>query len=161
MSIQLNVTSNLYGLSNALGLEKQAAQLLRNSIKHFKPGVDTISSMQKIVAKAPRARSGALSPTKMVSYVTNNNSKLPGFTGFFGSGQPASERFALLARDKAVEANYMAHKALTRYADRISSGEVDALDPATLKRMKQLNARKSSLADALIDLNDNLTTLKK
>lgn len=160
MSTQLNVTSNLCGLSNALGLEKKAAQLLRNSIKHIRPSVDTLGSMQKIVAKAPRARSRALSPTKMVDYITNNESKLPGFGGYF-SGQAPAESFASLAKNKAEAANYRAHKALMRYADRISSGEVDALDPTTLKRMKQLNARKSSLADAISDINGNLTTLKE
>jgi hypothetical protein len=161
MSTRLNVTSNLFGLSNALGLEKQAAQLLRNSIKHFRPGEDTLRSMQKIVTKAPRTRSGALSPTKMVSYITNNQSKLPGYAGVFGSVQPPSMRFTALAREKASLANYRARQALTRYADRISSGEVDALDPATLKRMKQLQARKSALADAVVDINNNLADLKE
>lgn len=156
MSTRLNVTSNMLGLSNTLGLDKQAAQLLRDSVKHFSPGAETIRSMQKIVAKAPRARSGALSPTKMVSYITNNSSKLPGF-----SKVSPSERFAELARDKAYKAAYRADKALMRYADRISSGEVDALNPATLKRIQQLSDRKRYILDAAAHTHDNFAALKE
>lgn len=156
MSARSNVTSNMLGLSNTLGLDKQAAQLLRASIKHFTPAAETIRSMQRIVAKAPRARRGALSPTKMVSYITNNSSKLPGF-----SKVSPSERFAELVRDKAYRAANMADKALMRYAARISSGEVDALDPATLKRMQQLSDRKRSILDAAAHTHDNFATLKE
>ena len=72
MSTRLNVTYNLFGLSNALGLEKQAVRLLRDSITHLNPSRDTIRSMRNVVANAPRARSGALSPTNMVDYIANN-----------------------------------------------------------------------------------------
>lgn len=155
MSTRLNVTYNLFGLSNALGLEKQAAQLLRNSIKGFMPGADTVRSMQKLVAKAPRARSGALSPTKMVTYMYDNSSKFPGFA----NASPAKS-FAELVRDKAVKANYSARKALERYAGRISSGEVDALNPATLKRMDQLHARRQAIWEAFTNANNRLWALK-
>lgn len=70
-------------------------------------------------------------------------------------------RFAELARDKAYKAADRAHKALMRYADRISSGEVDALNPATLKRMKQLEDRKRSILDAAAHTNGNFASLKE
>ena len=92
----------------------------------------------------------------MVKYIVNNSSKLPGF-----SKVSPSERFAELARDKAYKAAVRADKALMRYAGRVSSGEVDALNPATLKRMKQLTDRKLSILDAAAHTNDNFAALKE
>ena len=161
MSTQLNVTSNLFGLSNVLGLEKQAMRLLRNSVKHMNPSRNTIGSMQKIVANAPRARSGALSPTNMVDYVTNNTSKLPGFAPEFGAFQPASNSLAAMAAEKAKRLKTKANNALSRYSGRIRSGEVDALDPATLKRMDQLQGRVSSLNNASRSIDENLGDLTR
>lgn len=161
MSTQLNVTSNLFGLSNVLGLEKQAMRLLRNSVKHMNPSRNTISSMQKIVANAPRARSGALSPTNMVDYIASNTSKLPGFAPEFGNMMPASNSFASMAAAKARRLKTKANDALARYSGRIRSGEVDALDPATLKRMNQLQDRATALNNANWSIGENASDLTR
>ena len=159
MSTRLNVTYNLFGLSNALGLEKQAVRLLRDSITHLNPSRDTIRSMRNVVANAPRARSGALSPTNMVDYIANNTKNLPGFAPEFGVGFPASNRFAAEAYLKARDIKNKAAKALSRYFDRIRSGDVDTLDPATLKRMNQLKNRLSDIRKSYDSMDKNLDNL--
>lgn len=161
MSTQLNITSNLFGLSSALGLEKQAARLLRNSVKHLTPTPNTIRSMQKVVANTPRAAGGALSPTNMVDYVTKNYKNLPGFGAELGTPLPGANSFAAAAHSKASRLQRQASDAWKRYSNRIRTGEVDALDPATLKRMDQLQGRVSNLTNAKWNISDNLDELTR
>lgn len=157
MSTQLNITSNLFGLSNVLGLEKQAAskmRLLRNSIRDSIPSARTLDSMRS-VATAPRVR-GAMSPTKMSQNIATNRRNLPGFAQFdnIPYHETPAATFINDAKAKNLRVRRHARNMLNDYRSRVMSGAVDPLDPATAARMRQLQIRKGMLDNSAGVIDD-------